>query len=150
MRVAWFTPLSARTGIAKYSLSAALAVSQLVDVDVWTTPREDDLETSLTVRDLRDPQQLSELPGYDHVVYNLGNSPDMHADIFDVYTRYPGVVIQHDKIMAHFMRVYFAVLHSDHRRYRDLLAHYYGVEVAARASRQMLALDGQAGEVPLL
>jgi len=150
MRVAWFTPLSARTGIAKYSLSAALAVSQLVDVDVWTTPREDDLETSLTVRDLRDPRQLSDLPGYDHVVYNMGNSPDMHADIFDVYLHNPGVVIQHDKTMAHFMRVYYAVLRSDHRRYRDFLAHYYGPDIAARASRQILALDTHTGEVPLL
>ena len=150
MRVAWFTPLSAQTGIAKYSLSAALAVSRLAEVDVWTTPRADDYETSLTVRDLGDPNVDAELASYDHLVYNFGNYPEMHVDIFDVYTRHPGVVIQHDKTMAHFMRVYYAVLNSDPRHYRDVLAYFYGAEVAARASRQILGLEGPVGEVPLL
>ncbi len=150
MRIAWLTPLSAKTGISKYSLSAALAVSRLADVDVWTTPRADDLRTSLPVRDLSDPNAVADLSGYDHVVYNLGNNPNMHADIFDAYTRNPGVVILHDKTMAHFMRVYYTVLHSDPRRYSDLLAYYCGAEVGARAYRQILGLEGQIGDVPLL
>lgn len=150
MRIAWFTPLSARTGIAKYSLSAVSAVSQLADVDIWTTPREDDYHTDLTVKDIGDLRDAADLRGYDHVVYNLGNNPDMHADIFDVYTCNPGVVIQHDKTMAHFMRVYYSVVHEDPSRYRDLLAYYYGDEVAAQASRQMLGLGGQGGDLPLV
>ncbi|MEI7814854.1 MAG: glycosyltransferase family 4 protein [Coriobacteriia bacterium] len=150
MRIAWLTPLSAKTGISKYSLSAALAVSQLVGVDVWTTPREDDLPTSLPVRDLSDSSEAADLSGYDHIVYNLGNNPTMHADIFDVYVRNPGVVILHDKTMAHFMRVYYTVRHSDPRRYRDLLTYYCGAEVGARAYRQILGLEGQMGDVPLL
>jgi len=150
MRIAWFTPLSAHTGIAKYSLSAALVVSRLAEVDVWTTPRPDDYWTDLTVRDIGDIRGVESLADYDHLVYNLGNNPDMHADIFDVYTRNPGVVIAHDKTMAHFMRVYYAVLRSDPRRYRDLLAYYYGAEVASQASRQLLGLDGQAGDAALL
>jgi len=150
MRIAWFTPLSARTGIAKYSLSAASAVSQLADVDVWTTPREDDYQTDLTVSDIGGLRHAADLTGYDHVVYNLGNNPDMHADIFDAYTRNPGVVIQHDKTMAHFMRVYYSVAHEDPSRYRDLLAYYYGAEAAAQASRQILGLGGHGGDLPLV
>lgn len=150
MHVAWFTPLSAQTGVAKYSLSAALAVSRIAEVDVWTTPRSDDYRTDLNVRDIGDLQRGVELAGYDHLVYNLGSNPDVHAEIFDVYTGNPGVVIQHDKTMAHFMRVYYTVLHSDPRRYRDLLAYYYGDEMAARASRQILGLEGQANEAAFL
>ena len=150
MRIAWFTPLSAKTGIAKYSLSAALAISQLAEVDVWTTPREDDYTINLPVRDLSDPNELKGLPGYDHIVYNLGNNPNMHADIFDVYTRHPGVVILHDKTMAHFMRVYHTVLNSDPRRYADLLSYYCGADVGARSYRQILGMEGQCGDVPLL
>ncbi len=149
MRVAWFTPLSEQTGIAKYSLSAALAVSRLAEVDIWTTPRPDDHPTSLTVRDLRDPAERARLGDYDHLIYNFGNYPEMHADIFEVYSEHPGVVIQHDKTMAHFMRVYYTVMHSEARRYRDLLAYYCGADVAARASRQILGLEG-GGEAALI
>jgi glycosyltransferase involved in cell wall biosynthesis len=150
MRIGWFTPLSKRTGISKYSLSAASALAAHADVDVWTTHRDDDYAIDLPVRSIDELLgDMDVLDAYDLVIYNLGNNPDMHSDIFDVYERYPGVVIQHDKSMAHFMRV--AMSNSaDTSRYSDLLHHYYGPKAAGQASRHALGLAGPGEDIAFL
>lgn len=136
MRIAWFTPLSRKTGVSKYSLLALQALSESYELDVWTVRTEDDydLEGRFSVHEIgTDPDTVEKLDDYDLVVYNMGNNSDFHVQIYEVYKRKKGVVIIHDKIMHHIL-AYLCLIRAERPElYFSYLDHYYGKDGVAAA-----------------
>lgn len=154
MRIAWVTPLSSRSAIARYSLAVVRALSVLVDVDVFYPPTGDDLECpwACSTTALGDAEQApAALQPYDVVLYNLGNNVEYHADIFEHYLRVPGVSILHDKVMQAFFADYGTMVRQDPFFYVRMMSYLYGsqgLELATNVTRngwtrslEMLAAD---------
>ena len=99
MRIAWFTPLSRRSAIARFSVDVTERLSRVADVHLWTdTPRVDRRAALVPVRSFEDWRGRDHLlRTYDHVVYNLGDHYDFHARMLPLLQRVTGVVILHDR-----------------------------------------------------
>jgi glycosyltransferase involved in cell wall biosynthesis len=142
MRLAWFTPLSKRTGISKYSFSAVKALSNHVDIDVWTIGTPDNLilngipvhEASLN------DVNIKKLRLYDAVIYNMGNNLEFHFVIFEFYKKVRGVVILHDKIMHHFSAGYLLEKLRSPGRYVSTMNYFYGDKGKKAAERSLKSL----------
>ncbi|MHB9002818.1 MAG: glycosyltransferase family 4 protein [Coriobacteriia bacterium] len=145
MRLAWLTPLSRGSGISKYSLNVVSELRHHADVDLWAPAANDDYGVpwaeSRVLRD--DTRTANALAGYDHVLFNLGNNPNYHTEIYRLLTRVPGVVVVHDKRMHDFFFHLWAVADNDPARYVALMRYYYGGE----GERQAIQILKSPGEI---
>jgi glycosyltransferase involved in cell wall biosynthesis len=117
LKIAWFTPLNARSAIAECSRLIVHELGRSCEVDIWTGDTENLLEVDARViRFSAASDTLRQLERYDRLVYNLGNHHPNHAAIYGALRQWPGVVILHDLIMHHFFMVEY--LHE--RRSPDL------------------------------
>jgi glycosyltransferase involved in cell wall biosynthesis len=139
MKVAWFTPLSRRTGISKYSVSAIQALSKKIDINVWTVPESDNLKIEgVPVHEIIVSDEIiRRLSDYDVIVYNLGNHIDFHFEIFEIYKKVKGIVILHDKVMHHFTAGYYLDKVKKPDRYVSMMKYYYGDDGRRAAERSL-------------
>lgn len=139
MRVAWLTPLSKRTGISRYSVSAVKALSARIDMDVWTTSNADNfpLEGTPVYEISLDENTFARLRGYDLVIYNMGNNIDFHYEIYEVYKHIKGLVVIHDRIMHHFFSGCYLDRVNDPDTYSSTMRFYYGSEGRKSAERSL-------------
>lgn len=151
MRIAWFTPLSASTGIARFSDAVVHTLVEHAEVEVWAEPGDDDMALRwCPVHRIDDPAQAArETEGFDLRVYNIGNNPAHHAAIFATYELARGLTVVHDKVMHNFF------YGGDPVRYRRLMRYYYGRAGAVAAERALedplLLADGEfLGRFPLV
>jgi len=137
LRIAWFTPLSKRTGIAKYSLAAIKALSEKAQIDIWTNYREDNFEiTDFAVNEaIVNEENVAKLAKYDAVIYNIGNNIEYHCEIFEFYKKLKGIVILHDRIMHHFFVDYVLAKHKSPQVYMNIIDYYYGTDGKKAAAR---------------
>ncbi len=145
MKIAWFTPLNARSAIAECSRLIVPELARHCEVDIWTGDTEDLLEIDARViRFSAASDSLRQLERYDRLVYNLGNHHPNHAAIYGVLRQWPGVVVLHDLIMHHFFMVEY--LHE--RRSSDLyLAEMERSYGPAGRSAAMRSIAGSATPV---
>ena len=138
MRIAWFTPLSARSAIGQFSAHVTTALARHADVDIWTADADPLHESDLRVLRFGGAHELgAALRDYDALVYNMGNYLPFHRAIHEVSQRHPGIVILHDRVLHHF----FAGLWLGERggaAYVSRMASHYG-EDGARVARAWLA-----------
>jgi len=133
VRIAWFTPLSAATGVARYSVNVVRALSNLADVEVWAEPRDDNLTVDGCVaRELTDPASAAQATAScDLRVYNMGNNATYHEAIYQAYAHAPGLMILHDKLMQNYF--YESASHAHYMRLMTYLYSDEGTEAASRA-----------------
>src|SRR6266852_5510938 len=98
MKIAWFTPFSTESAIAKCSRLITGELAKLTDVDLWCPDAPEIQSTKLRVFRFGPSFDLGPdaLSGYDIVVYNLGNHLPFHRQIFEMSRKAPGIVILHD------------------------------------------------------
>ena len=101
MRLAYFSPLlPKRTGIATYSHHLVEALASHAEIDVFDTGEIQLPQGSHCQIDYqRHPGLLAHLTEYDAVIYQIGNNPHFHLDIFRVLLLYPGIVVLHDTVL---------------------------------------------------
>jgi len=123
VRIAWFTPLSAGTGVARYSVNAVRALSDLVDIEVWAESRDDNLSVgACEVHDLSDPVTAAKMTeSCDLRVFNMGNNAWYHEAIYRAYEVSGGLMILHDKRLQNF---FSETASPDH--YMRLMTYLYG------------------------
>ena len=106
MRIAWFTPLSARlSGLAAYSAGLLPALAGDLRIDVFVDagdpadlgPR---LGPEVGVRAAHDFVWLHARRPYDLTVYQLANAAS-HAYQWGYVVRYPGLAVLHDLVLHH-------------------------------------------------
>src|SRR6185436_19270227 len=102
MKIALFSPLPPkRTGIAIYTLFLSAALSEFAEVDLFDTEvTAETVSPNLPVIDFaKDPGRIGRLNEYDGCIYNLGNNPFYHLEIYKILLRRPGIVVLHDTVL---------------------------------------------------
>lgn len=104
LRVAYFSPLPpARSGIADYSTELLPHLAQHVQLTLFTpdpTQIDPNLVTQFDVHPLSDyPAQRWQ---FDVALHQMGNS-EYHAAHYEMFCRYPGLVVLHDYFLHHFL-----------------------------------------------
>jgi glycosyltransferase involved in cell wall biosynthesis len=136
MKIAWFTPMSQTSAIARFSVAVAASLTKLADVEIGYFDADHVRETGVPARRFQSSKSVTPevLRSFDAVIYNFGNYLPFHREIYLLSRQWPGVCILHDFVMHHF----FAGYHLEHLRnptsYDLLMETTYGREapVAAR------------------
>jgi glycosyltransferase involved in cell wall biosynthesis len=133
MRIAWFTPLSQKSAIARFSAAATASLSKMADLDLCYFDAEDIREPTVPTRHFQSAASVptETLNTYDVVVYNFGNYLPFHREIYLLSRRWPGVCILHDLVMHHFFAAYCFDYLRDAAAYQLLLENSYGVSAPA-------------------
>jgi glycosyltransferase involved in cell wall biosynthesis len=121
MKIAYFSPLPPqKSGISEYSVYLLETLSEHAEVDVWVdgyTPSSQSILNHLKVIDyVQNPGHLAKLNEYDEIIYNIGNNPYYHSNIYDVFLKYNGIVILHDFVLYYLVTGYLL----DHCKNPDL------------------------------
>ncbi len=110
MKIGWFSPVSAKTGIATYSQNVLEEMKRLypredLDVVVYHPPTEDEtLEMPYPAISLSDSLLASDFHAlFDVAVYHLGNNSKNHDPIYAALMQQPGVVVMHDYVYQHYL-----------------------------------------------
>lgn len=135
-KIAYFSPLNPDpSGVADYSEELLPHLARHVDVDLFVDDRRPAAEVLSRYRviDVAGTDPLPLLPGYDAVLYQIGNSSS-HGYAYETLLQHPGLVVLHDVCLAHL------VLSVTHDRGRsDLLLRemraQHGDRAAERARR---------------
>jgi glycosyltransferase involved in cell wall biosynthesis len=102
MNIAYFSPLPpARSGIADYSRDLLPHLAQQATVTLFADePVEEELAAWFEIRPFANyPAQRWQ---FDATIYQMGNS-DQHEAIYQMFLRYPDVLVLHDYFLHHFM-----------------------------------------------
>jgi glycosyltransferase involved in cell wall biosynthesis len=140
-RIAFASPLNpAPSGISDYSEELLPYLAQYADIVLYADdelrPSNPELVRHIEVRQLSRLQRDHQRQPYDAILYHMGNS-QVHAAIWRVMQRVPGVVVLHEFVLHHFMLGYAAMVLRDVERYRAEAARRYGAE-GARVADLML------------
>jgi glycosyltransferase involved in cell wall biosynthesis len=129
MRLAYFSPFPPqKSGISDYSEALLPYLTAYYDIDLWTT--ESRINDSLsevfpTINYHASKKQLAKLKNYDKIIYNLGNNPEFHAEMYDVFLKFPGYVILHDYVLFFLVTGYFLEYMKDREGYiREFFENY--------------------------
>ena len=138
MKIAWFTPFSARSAIGEFSAHVTAALARHADVTLWTVDGDGPSHPTLlpfrpAAEAFAAPELLDE---FDVVVYNAGNFLAYHALIVDTLAKRPGVVILHDRTC----RALYVPrwLEAGWEVYAEKMIAFYG----ERGHRSVLGIDG--------
>ncbi|CAA9325029.1 MAG: Mannosyltransferase A [uncultured Chloroflexia bacterium] len=153
-RIAYCSPVNPQpSGISDYSEDLLPFLGQYADVTLFVdgvVPAHPSLRQHLDVRSIERLPQLHAAQPFDALVYHLGNSP-VHAAIYDMAQRLPGVVVLHEWVLHHFKLWHAATRRGDVGRYLAEMAWRYGDrgEAVARRMAQGQLLDA-AFAMPLV
>ncbi len=130
MRVAWFTPLSEKSAIARFSVVAASALSRLAHVDLCHFETGAIREAAMSTRRFPSAVAVDDrtLDSYDVIVYNFGNFLPFHREIYLLSRRRPGICILHDFVMHHFFAAYYLDHLQNPGAYASLIERTYGAD----------------------
>lgn len=140
MKIAWFTPFSRKSAIARFSDAVVRELSSQCTVDLWC-PRVDDPRSSeMRTIFFKQASEVdpTKLASYDLLVYNLGNYLSFHRGIYEVSRLFPGIVVMHDFVMHHFFVEYYLNQLQQPQMYVAAMQRTAGAEGAALAE-QILA-----------
>ena len=129
-RIAYLSPLNpAPSGISDYGEELLPYLGQYAEitlyVDAGLKPSNADLLRHLEVRPISRLERDQRRRPYDAILYHMGNSP-VHAGIWRMMQRVPGVVVLHEFVLHHFMLNYAATALRDVETYRAEVARRYG------------------------
>lgn len=100
MNIAYFSPFPPkRTGVALYSEQLVRELQKLAQVDCYDFDNELTGPDGLTVADFGRIGRISDLNGYDAVLYQIGNNPHYHLNIYYTLRQVPGIVVLHDVVL---------------------------------------------------
>ena len=149
LKLNWFSPLlPAKTDIARYTSELLPDVCDLADVTLWTTQARCDprLPGHIPIQRYRvDRIPWLEINAADMSIYQMGNNPEFHGDIWQVARRQPGIVVLHDTSLQHFFEGIYRRKLRDLDRYVEVMGRYYGRE-GAEAALHNFALRGREND----
>ncbi len=144
MKLAWFTPFSRRSAIARFSEAVVRELARHHTVDLWYPKVSDPRAAGVRIVCFRDAAEVdpNRLAEYDLLVYNLGNHLPFHREIYEISRRFPGLCIMHDFVMHHFFAAYYLEYLQQPQAYVTAMGRLAGARGAA------LAEDVLAGRRP--
>lgn len=142
MKLAYFSPLNPQpSGISDYSEELLPYLAAHAEIDLFVDgfrPGNPKITTQFRYFDYhREPSALDRLPGYDAVVYHMGNDHRYHAGIFDTMRKQPGVVVFHDFALQDFF-LGLARVRGDIELYLAEVSACHGKNERIRAEEHLL------------
>jgi glycosyltransferase involved in cell wall biosynthesis len=139
VKIAWFTPFSCKSAIARASAGVVAELAKLAEVHLCHFETSDIRDTPVAVKRFTSAAVVDDrtLEDYDLVIYNFGNYLQYHREIFHVSRRWPGVCILHDIVMHHFFAAYYLEDLRSPAAYSLLMERLYGDDGAAAAARSL-------------
>lgn len=106
LRIAYFSPLPpARSGISDYSSELLPHLAQHAHITLFA---DDPAQVNVELHDQFPIFALADFPTqrwqFDLPLYHLGNNVQYHDAMYQLFTRFPGVVVLHDLVMHGFHR----------------------------------------------
>lgn len=99
-RVAYFSPFPPQqTGVATYSAHLVEALTHKCELTLFAPGDADDVAGRPVINFVKHPECVTALNPRDVPIYNLGNNPDFHLDIYRTLLRQPGIVVLHDTVL---------------------------------------------------
>jgi glycosyltransferase involved in cell wall biosynthesis len=131
-RIAYLSPLNpAPSGISDYSEELLPYLAQYAEITPYVEdglrPSNAALLRAMEVRPIGKLERDQRRRPYDAILYHMGNSP-VHAPIWRILQRVPGIVVLHEFVLHHFMLSYAATVRRDVESYRAEAARRYGAE----------------------
>ena len=116
-RLAYCSPVNPlQSGISDYSEELLPYLGQYAEVVLFiprgVTPANAQLRRTIEIRPLDQLQRFHRLQPFDALLYHMGNSP-VHAEIYELAQRLPGIVVLHDWVLHHFKLWYAAARRGD-------------------------------------
>jgi glycosyltransferase involved in cell wall biosynthesis len=143
MKLAWFTPFSRNSAIARVSRAVTTELAKVADLDLCYFDTDKTWDSSVSLKRYSSSEAVSDrdLERYDLVIYNFGNYLPYHGEIYSLSRRRPGICILHDFVMHHFFAAYF----REHDRSLDthalLMERAYGQEGRLAYERRVWESD---------
>lgn len=142
MRIAYFSPLNPlKSGISDYSEFLLPYLSRYCEIDLWVDgfkPDNPALAQYKVINFRKHKNVRKKLADYDAIIYNLGNNPEFHSGMYDVFLEYPGYVILHDFVLYYLVTGYHLDYLKNTKSYLSELYYNYG-DVGIRAAKELLA-----------
>lgn len=111
MNIAYFSPFNPqKSGISSYSERLVPFLGRHCEIDLWVDgfhPLAPSLSPFKKIDYARNQKIRKRLARYDMRVYNIGNNPEFHSGMLDVFLEYPGVVILHDYVLFYLITGYY-------------------------------------------
>ena len=135
MKIAWFTPFSRTSSIARCSELITRELARSAEVEIWHPPCGDPRYSELPCRVLGSGAEVSldTWNDCDALVYNLGNHLPFHKQIWELSRRRPGITILHDFVMRNFLVDYFIEESREPEKYFAAMRRHYGPAGAKEA-----------------
>lgn len=132
MKMAYFSPLPPqKSGISNYSELLLPYLGKYYDIDLWVPGQKPNTHISQRhhIIDYKKNRMLTEkLKDYDVVLYNIGNNPEFHSEIYETFLHHPGIVILHDYVLFYLVTGYFLNYKDDREQYIREFFYNYGIE----------------------
>ncbi len=143
-KVAFFSPLNPiRSGISDYSEDILPYLERNFGIDLYVSTgfsiENESIKSKFPVRYFSDFERIYRNQGYDALIYHLGNNDEAHHEIYEMFLRYPGIVVLHDYSLHHF----FAgktIGQGHNEQYCDEMSYNYGDNGLEKA-RQVLSKE---------
>jgi glycosyltransferase involved in cell wall biosynthesis len=127
MKIAWVTPLSARSAIGQVTVRVAEQLRRVADVELWFADQDALVPTDLPIAQFSLSQDFEDrLRRYDAVLYNFGDNYPFHRNVFLMSQRVPGIAILHDFVLHHFFADYFFERPDGAEAYFQAMERAYG------------------------
>ena len=153
MKLNWFSPLPPiKTDIANYTLRILCALQNYAEITLWTDQSSWNLEAKAQVRQYQlDHLSWAELNRANLNIYNIGNNPDFHSQIWQISIQCPGLIILHDCKLHHFFyNVYYRQnQREDYLTQMNRLYGDHGKKAAEKMWQGGLSIDYMAEKYPL-
>jgi glycosyltransferase involved in cell wall biosynthesis len=143
MKLAWFTPFSKNSAIARFSRGVTTELAKVADLDLCYFDTGDTWDSSVSVRRYSSSAAVSDrdLERYDLLIYNFGNYLPYHREIYSLSRRFPGICILHDFVMHHFFAAYFREHDRSPSTHALLMERVYGQEGSLGYERRVWESD---------
>lgn len=156
MKLNWFSPLPpAKTGIANFTEHLLPELSRHADLTLWTEQESwsAELEKYGTVRRYQAADMdWRALNQGDATVYQIGNNPNFHGNIWKISLRHPGIIVLHEVKLQHLFAGLFRDQWHDQATYLERVRQYHGQDgekLAQQFLAGQLSLDHLADRCPL-
>lgn len=95
MKIAYFSPLNPlKSGISDYSEFLLSYLSRYSEIDLWVDgfkPNNSAISQYRIFDFKKHKNDRKRLIKYDAIIYNLGNNPEFHAGMYDVFLNIQGM-----------------------------------------------------------
>lgn len=124
--MAYFSPFPPqKSGISNYSELLLPFLSHYSNIDIWVSipkPDIDLIDKYPFYYYVNNRSLLKKLDEYDIILYNIGNNPEFHSEIYNTMLQYPGYLILHDYVIF-FLVVGYYLNYRNNRE--ELIKEFY-------------------------